>query len=555
MMHRIIGLILILICVISCQRNMPEIEEVDIPTDAVDIFDFMSRTTHRGTLSLYAADREQYSLFESKLNGEIVDLFSAVTLADAGYYELDLHARTDQAEIDELYQFVIVDEDRGESEWGMKKFTPTAFQERIFPLSEIQFLYPKRYPTDLALPIIFKANAPEAELSTYYSDLTVDDKPTTIKRGSGSIMLGLNRTQNLIEVNLAGDILGLDMIDTNPSYTALSGVIDSDVMLAEDGYYHIVADLIVSRNVTLTIPKGCIIKVDEAVNVYSEGSVVIEGTELEPVVFTCSDVKAYWGGFISTGIGNVIQVKHAIFSRSGYHDQGSYVYGHAQRQALFYLDQSQLTMDYTYIIDNIGQIFYPTNQAILVIENTLIQRAKTAGEIVNSDIEIHHSTFTDFPEYSDRFMDEDNDCLYLNQSDAIIIHSAFMWAKDDGIDSGAGGGGEVEISNCWFEGIFHEAIALSSQGTVVKNHNISNSTFINNGQAIELGYSSTNHKVVVGNCHFEKNMIGIRYGDNYDWSVNGQMEITNYSFSDNIDRDIWNFVRSTWAAKDENLIY
>ena len=130
-----------------------------------------------------------------------------------------------------------------------------------------------------------------------------------------------------------------------------------------------------------------------------------------------------------------------------------------------------------------------------------------------------------------------------------------MWSKDDGIDSGGSSGGDVQIDNCHFEGIFHEAMALSSGGSVTKNHDISNSTFKNNGQGIELGYSSPNHQVLVTDCQFEENMIGVRYGDNYDWEVSGHMELINCSFANNIDKDIWNFVRSEWAAKDENFIY
>ena len=54
---------------------------------------------------------------------------------------------------------------------------------------------------------------------------------------------------------------------------------------------------------------------------------------------------------------------------------------------------------------------------------------------------------------------------------------------------------------------------------------------------------------------FLNNGIGIRYGDNYDWSeVDGKMIIKN-SFSLNNDRDVWNMVRMDWSPMLENLSF
>ena len=306
---------------------------------------------------------------------------------------------------------------------------------------------------------------------------------------------------------------------------------------------------------TLRIPKGCIVKIDEGVNIYNNGQIFIQGSATQPIIFACSQSTSHWGGFISIGAGTSIEVEHAIFTQSGIHDEPPFQYGHAKRQALFYLDNSELTIHNAFAIDNIGQIFFMISKSMLTIENTLIQRAKTAGEALGSDVVISDCTFTDFPEYSSSYIDEDNDCIYLSGTDAVITNSTFMWSKDDGIDSGASGGGNVQVSNCYFEGIPHEAIALSSGGTVMKNHDISHSIFRNNGQGVELGYSSPNHQVIVSDCYFEENMIGVRYGDNYIRPVSGYMELMNCSFGNNIDMDIWNFVRSEWSAVDENLVY
>ena len=552
-------IILILLCLSSCQKEPVQPPEEDpmisIPSEAVEFLDFETRTTHLDSLSLYAADQDKYTTFSSLLNDEEVDLFSSFTLREAGYYELKIDAVTATDSINLFLQFVIIDSERGDSEWGLKKFTPKAIENKPFALVALDFFYPKRYPKDLSLPLVFSANTPKDEWGDYYAHLSVDDHLTTIKRGIGSILLPPDRSVNSLEVNLYNEKKNLDVIDIQPNYTQLDGPIESNTTLEEDGHYHITSDLTIEAATTLHISKGCILKIDEGVNIINNGQVFIDGSATQPVILACAESSSQWGGFISIGSDTRIEIQHAIFAQSGFHDDPAYQYGHAKRQALFFQDNSELIIRNAYAIDNIGQIFYLRNQSQLTIENTLIQRAKSAGEVSGSDAIISHCTFTDFPEYSSHYIDDDNDCIYLSRSNAHITDSAFMWSKDDGIDSGGNGGGEVKVDNCYFEGIFHEAIALSSGGAVTKNHEISHSVFRNNGQGIELGYSSPNHHVTVTDCHFEDNIIGVRYGDNYDRSVSGFMELSNCSFDTNIDKDIWNFVRSEWSSIDENLIF
>jgi hypothetical protein len=161
---------------------------------------------------------------------------------------------------------------------------------------------------------------------------------------------------------------------------------------------------------------------------------------------------------------------------------------------------------------------------------------------------MNRCVFTDFPDDSFDYLDEDNDALYLNETNAVITNSIFMYAKDDGLDSGASGGGEVQINNCIFEANFHEGAALSSGGTVSKLHRINNSLFTNNGQGLELGYSSPNHFVEVDSCTFTGNGIGIRYGDCYEMPHHGYIHVANSKSTDNTVNDVWNMNREHWAA-------
>ncbi|MEM9544715.1 MAG: right-handed parallel beta-helix repeat-containing protein [Bacteroidota bacterium] len=558
-------LILLVICLFSCEKaevvtppeedmNPPE-EEIMIPEDAIEFLDFETQTTHLSMLSIYAKDKEKYTTFESHLNDQTVDLFASLTIQNAGYYELSVNATTSTNTIDTVYQFVIIDEERGEAEWGIKKFTPSEIDDKSFALSDLNFFYPQRFPKGLNLPILFNANVSEEERSKYYAHLTIDGNTTTLKRGIGSLNVPSDRSVNTLSVKLNNEIKELTIVDTDPEYIVLESTIEEDTELLKNEYYHITSDLTIMPGTAFIIPQGCVIKIDEGVNIYNMGTFIINGIADNPTVITCSDPQSFWGGIISMGTQTTVAVNHSIIAQSGFHDSPAYQYGHAKRQALFYLDNSDLAMLNSHFIDHIGQIFYLINNSTLWLDNSLIQRAKTAGEVSNADIIISNSTFTDFPEYSNQYQDEDNDCIYINRSDAVITNSTFMWSKDDGIDSGSSGGGEIEISDCHFEGIFHEAIALSSANNVTKTHTISNCAFKNCGQGIELGYSSPNHNVTVSNCQFEECLIGVRYGDNYDWSIEGFMELIDCQFDSNLDLDTWNFVRSEWAPKNENFVF
>jgi hypothetical protein len=302
------------------------------------------------------------------------------------------------------------------------------------------------------------------------------------------------------------------------------------------------------------VHEGALILIDEAVDINVSGPVIFSGTPENPVLVTCSRDKKFWGGFITRVAGGTIDAQYTIFCQSGYHDSDGYNWGHAGRQALFYTEKSTLKLDHCFILDHVGQIFYP-QYATLILDNILVQRAQTGGQLNYTNLSLHNSVLTDFPDDSYIFIDADNDALYLNASDAEIDNTTFMFAKDDGLDSGAGEGGDITVTNCRFEACFHEGAALSSISPAVKNHTFSGCVFTNCGQGLELGYSSPNHTAVADNCMFLNNGIGIRYGDNYDWSeVNGTMVVRN-SFSLYNDKDVWNMVRMNWSPRLEKLSF
>ena len=182
------------------------------------------------------------------------------------------------------------------------------------------------------------------------------------------------------------------------------------------------------------------ILIDEGVDINVNGPVLFSGSAANPVCITCTKADKFWGGFITKVSGGTIEADYTIFCQSGYHDSEDYNWGHSGRQALFYTENSSLKLNFCFMLDHIGQIFYPQSST-LILDNILVQRAQTGGQINYSNLSLSNSIFTDFPDDSYVFQDNDNDALYLSASDAEIDNTIFMFAKDDGLDSGNRGRG------------------------------------------------------------------------------------------------------------------
>ena len=489
------------------------------------------------------------------LNNEEIDLDYGHQLEfeKSGFFEIIINYDDTEKKRDSLV-FTLITEERENAEWGIEAWVPVRFETGALPSCEIVSIYPRRYTEGMGVPFIFYLTDGGSLVDGYYrAGSSTTDKEFYIKHGVGSIMLvseSIEETQNFM---IDDESLQFAMTKVEETPHELSGEITDDRIILENTIVRITDNLTITSGASLTVNAGAILLVDEAVNILNDGPISILGTKENPVLITCTEKEKYWGGFISNGESSIINASYTIFCQSGYHDTGDYTnWGHARRQALFYTSNSELSLDHCYMLDHIGQIFYPHN-AQLTLESILVQRVKTSGQLNYTQASITNSIFTDFPDDTREYRDDDNDALYISASNVTITDCIFMFAKDDGMDSGGNEGGTVTVSNTRFEACFHEGSALSSQNEVVKTHIFENCIFYNCGQGLELGFSSPNHSVTAENCQFLNNYIGIRYGDNYTWSsVHGQMYIRNSQSLDN-GKDVWNMVRNQWAPRLENM--
>jgi hypothetical protein len=490
------------------------------------------------------------------LNGKVIDLSTGkfIEFTETGFYELIL-IYSDLIQENDTILFTTGTEEREDSEWGIRSWVPKRFDPVIMGQENVEIIYPHRYADSIKLPFIFYVKESGSIKEIYCKGKCLASGDTfNIKMGVGSVNISVSSISTKVDFRVGGKQFSVSPVKITNTDLELKGAINSPLEIPANSLVRITGNLTVSYGGSLTVGEGTIMLIDEGVDINLSGPAIFEGTAVNPVFVTCSRKNKFWGGFITRVAVGMIEAKYTIFSQSGYHDTEGYNWGHSGRQALFYTENSSLTLDHCFITDHIGQIFYPQNSS-LVFDDILVQRAQTGGQINYSDLTIRNSVFTDFPDDSNVFMDEDNDALYLSASDAEIENTIFMFAKDDGLDSGNEEGGEINLTNCRFEACFHEGAALSSGNSVIKTHTFTECTFINCGQGLELGFSSPNHSVVADRCLFLYNGVGIRYGDNYEWSeVDGKMLIKN-SFSLYNDKDVWNMVRKTWSPKIEKMSF
>jgi hypothetical protein len=543
-----LGLILL---VTGCNKDNDNIPEP--PEGCINLSDLGTKQNY---YLPFALKNDTNNIRLAILNNDTIDFQygTFIEFDENGFYELILIYK-DLQQKNDTFLFTTKTEEREDSEWGIKAWVPAPFETVSLGTEDVLILYPHRYTNSIQVPFIFYIIESGTVKNIYCKGLSPALEETfNIKQGVGSVNIPASAISNQMQFMVGGKQMNVTLNEISEPPVELKGTISTDIEIPANTLVRIRSTLEIASTGSLKVNEGAVILMDEAVDINVNGPVTISGTADNPVLFTCSQHDKYWGGFITREYEGTIDAKYAIFCQSGYHDSEGYNWGHSGRQALFYTENSTLTLDHCFMLDHIGQIFYP-QYATLTLDYILVQRAQTGGQINYTNLTLRNSIFTDFPDDSYVFLDKDNDAIYLSSSDAEIDNSIFMYAKDDGVDAGNTEGDDIILKNCRFEACFHEGAALSSGNEAVRNTTFIECVFKNCGQGLEIGFSSPNHTVVADSCLFLNNGIGIRYGDNYNWSdVDGKMLIKN-SLSLYNNKDVWNMVRKIWSPKLENLSF
>ncbi|HOW68309.1 MAG TPA: hypothetical protein P5186_20935 [Candidatus Paceibacterota bacterium] len=496
------------------------------------------------------------------------DLTHSVENVD--YHELSVTRTSlaDGAVSNRLVRFIVQSE-RGSPENGLIRWTPypgIPSTDAEFAGARLRVTLPAAYPPGLPIPVIAWVDDNEGRERRANGVVVANGyeaQPIQIRRGVGSGFLPATNTAGLL--NYEARLLSLRdsktiRIDAQSSWTSVSGALTGATTWASDSRIFIEDHVLIPEGSILTVEAGSIIKLNPLVNITNNGRIQIQGSTDRPVVFTATNVvwperpTGAWGGFLLRGKTAEITASHAVFAGGGGGEDFDFSPGssHRSEQAVFLLHAgARAWLTNCYILNTAGQVGNG-HDSDLTLDHCLIQRAITAGEYVGGTIAINHSALIEFPadtgEVDEDSANADYDAIYFTEGTHLLMNSLLGYCLDDAIDSGSGGAGTVFVTNCWIESALHEAQAWSGEGRKTWTYD---TVVINSGQGIECGYSSGHN---TPDCYAERllttgNAVGARVGDNYDWSYNGFLRLTNCLVLHNY-RDVF---LKTWNAVGSGL--
>lgn len=497
------------------------------------------------------------------LDGRVVPFDVTNRVTDPDYHQLMVTRTASDGSLTESreIQFIVRASERGNTEWGLPPWTPpavvTASEEELAP-AQLRMLLPGRFPTGLPIPFAVWLDGPDDRPFRAHARLTsASHDPVLLRRGAGSgqIRALLPAGLHPYAAFLPGHALNREILVEDVSAWQEAGTtISGEIVWPPDARMDLNHSLSIPTGSSLTIGSGSVIRLGSEVDLEILGQLFIHGTPERPVVFLPADPEQPWGGLIVRGESAHFEAESAIFTGSGadptWFDTHSGYDVHRREQALLLVDGATARLRNCAAVDGHGQFGHGKN-ADLEIDRTLIQRFITGGEYNGGSVRIRDSALLEFPVDDPVFDDGDNDAIYFTSGRHEVRDTVIGWAKDDGIDAGSGGAGSVLASNVWVEAVFHEAFAWSGTGRLVTNlHCVA----LHCGQGIECGWSggTDSPRVFADNCLCLGNASGLRFGDNYDWTYDGFLQVTN-SLALHNHRDIFDLNWDDWTPHPDQL--
>jgi hypothetical protein len=514
------------------------------------------------------ADRVSFTIqseagfdYMAELNGGTVAVDVVVEVNQPDYYELNVQRRQQSsgAEESRLVRFIVRASERGNTEWGLPVWTPYPpidSAEAEFADAALKVITPDQYPVGLEIPIVawvVNASGSRRGVNGVIAPAGFEKDPLQLRRGVGSVFLPAATQPGAI--NYPAQVHSLEMpkqivIEQSTDWQVVSADIAGATDWGENARIRIQSAggiLTITSGAVLTIGAGSVVVIDPGVTIAVKGRIVVNGTPERPVVFTAQDRTKPWGGFLFESASSQGDFRGAILTASGAdaswftHNPG---HGHSHRdnQCLFYLSNgARVTLTDCFMIENHGQLGHGEN-AYLTMTGCLVQKCVMGGQYNGGALTASDCAFIEFPSAADAYTDADNDAFYLSGGAHAFTDCLIGWTLDDGIDAGDGAEGSVTFDRCWIESCYHEALALSSGPRHVK---VTDTVALNCGQGIEAGYGTP--LVDADHCLCTANLVGARFGDNYDWTYSGFLKVTNSLLLFNY-HDVWGRAWDNWTV-------
>jgi hypothetical protein len=469
-----------------------------------------------------------YAVF---LNRDRIPTDVPVTLSEPDFYELNAYATNiaTSTVTNRYVRFIVRSSERGGTEWGLpphvpSPITPSAAAE--FVGAQLRLIVPEDFPAGYEIPVVaWVVNSQNRAVRANGSLEAAGHPSVVIKRGVGSGFLAANNPSGAL--SYTPQIKGVQgnktiNIEANTVWTTIAGTLAGTTAWPDNSRIRVSGHISVPAGSTLTVGAGTIVQLNPGVNITNNGSILINGTVDQPVVFMPQSRSQPWGGFFMRTSTGLINATGTIFTGSGAEQTGGP--GHRDEQCLFLVDSTpRITLTDCAAVYLAGQFGHAFNGGTFNFTRFLLQRATTGGEYTGASFTVNDSAFIEFPDDTANFVDGDNDALYFVSGSHTFTNTLFGWTKDDGIDSGGSGYGPLTYQSCWFESTFHEGNSLSGFKNVLARDTV----YIDCGQGIENGYDGPTNRME--HCLFLANKVGLRHGDNYPdiGSYNGRESATN----------------------------
>jgi hypothetical protein len=501
-----------------------------------------------------------------ELNGNPIGAGISIEVNEPEYYELYVYRREQSSRTGEsrLVRFIVRATERGNTEWGLPPWSPyppidSALAE--FSGANLEVVTPAEYPMGLEIPVVARVEddlGNRLGITGFISAAGFQEYPLQLLRGVGSVFLPAATEPDII--SYVAEIQSLQMpkqitIEASTIWQTVSEDITASTDWGENARIHIrgvSGDLLtITTGVTLTIGAGSVITIDPDIEVAVQGNLLVNGTPERPVVFTARDRSLPWGGLLFESKASRGELTGVIFTGSGadsrwFSNNPGHGGSHRKNQCLFYLSNgAHLTLTDCYLVENNGQAGHGED-SYLTMTGCLVQKCITMGQYNGGAVVLEDCALIEFPSAAASYADGDNDAIYLTDGVHSLTDCLIGWALDDGIDAGASSGDSVTVNNCWFESCYHEGMAWSGPKIIRVNDTV----ILNCGQGIECGYDAPDVNAV--HCLCTSNLVGARFGDNYDWSYNGFLKVTDSLLLFN-KRDVWGRAWDNWTVHTSQM--
>src|SRR6185369_8128588 len=173
------------------------------------------------------------------------------------------------------------------------------------------------------------------------------------------------------------------------AWTSVSGTLGANVNWPDNSRILITTHLTVPAGGSLIIGAGTIVRVNAGIDITNNGSIFINGTRFQPVVFMPNARNQPWGGFMMRNGTGSITGTGVIFTGSGanqsWFGSGGNPGSHRTEQALFFVANSQsISLTDSAAVYLAGQLSHAVGGGTFTFDHFLAQRITSGGEFTGS---------------------------------------------------------------------------------------------------------------------------------------------------------------------------